>query len=197
MRAALAAALALAALRAAAQEDTAEARIAAAYEGLSRCHVPLTQEGAHEYHRVTVPVSWSDEPGTWTVALMTCALGAYNVVGAVILDDGYEAGLAAFAAPLIETDEAQDAVTAMRLTGFGAATFLVNASVDPQTGAITEDARLRGLGDAATSARWELRDGAYALVRYEADLSYDGEINPWLVVEDGLPVEPAPLPAGR
>ena len=190
-------ALALVAAPAAAQEDTAEARIGAAFEGLSRCHVPLSQEGAHEMHVVSAPVSWSDEPGTWTIGLMTCALGAYNVVNAVIVDDGFEAGLAAFAAPLIEAEEEGDAVTALRLAGFGASTLLVNAVVDPATGAVTEGARLRGLGDASTFGRWELRDGAYALVRYEADLSYDGEINPWLVVEDGLPVEPAPLPAGR
>jgi hypothetical protein len=66
--------------------------------------------------------------------------------------------------------------------------MLTNSSYDEATKSIMSNAKWRGVGDASSAGTWIFRDGEFALVRYDVDASYDGEINP----EPVFDVETAP-----
>ncbi len=117
-----------------------------------------------------------------------CLIGAYNVNHVffqVSDDDGiiplhfsvpkfdvtYEGGTAEPANDMTPVEE-------IVITGFGTSFRLVNAEVDEAAGAIRNTSYWRGLGDASSSAEYRLIDGDFALVTYDVDATYDGEINP-------------------
>lgn len=69
------------------------------------------------------------------------------------------------------------------IIGYLAETRLVNSSYDEAATSITSSSKWRGVGDASSSGTWLFRDGAFTLVRYDVDASYDGEVNPETVLD--------------
>ena len=80
-------------------------------------------------------------------------------------------------------DDREGAVDHIALEGFSATADLVNSAFDPATLTITEFSKWRGVGDAGTSGTWQFKAGTFRLVHYAVDGSYDGEINPEVIVD--------------
>lgn len=96
-------------------------------------------------------------------------------------------------------DDPEGAVQAIRIMGLRLKSAVVNAAFDPETGAISEDSRWRGIGDASSASVWSYAPdpeapfvSAYRLTEYRVDASYDGEINPVAVIPIPISVSPAP-----
>lgn len=135
--------------------------------------------------------SWDleGEPEEVTLFRVWCMSGAYNVSHAYYLLRDYE-GLTpiAFAAPSIKTryeneDDIDSALLGVDVTGMIAQNVLVNSEFDPETLNIASHSYWRGMGDASSMGVWTFRDGEFALVHYEVDASYDGEVNLETVVD--------------
>jgi hypothetical protein len=71
----------------------------------------------------------------------------------------------------------------VQIVGYTAEDQLMNSSYDPQTRTISSTNKWRGVGDAASSGAWMFRNGAFTLVKYDVDASYDGEVDPESVVD--------------
>jgi hypothetical protein len=113
-----------------------------------------------------------------------CMSGAYNEQHLYYLYTGDEMdGLqqVAFAEPDVTPKYAGDddtRVEALPVTGYSSRLRITNSTFDPTARSITEHALWRGLGDAATTARWVFREGKFVLDRYDVDATFDDEINP-------------------
>jgi len=122
-----------------------------------------------------------------TLVRIFCSSGAYNETHAYYLLREYE-GLAmvGFAEPVFdvkyENDNSDGAVEGITTVGMSSTGLLVNSLFDPETLSIDSFSKWRGLGDASSSGQWVFRDGAFALVHYAVDASYDGEMNPEILV---------------
>ncbi len=117
-----------------------------------------------------------------------CTQGAYNVMHVyLLLDDLGELRPVNFVEPELdiryEDEQTMETVASLDVIGFTSRAELVNSEFDEQTLAVTATAKWRGLGDASSSGKWIFRSGAFTLIRYEVDASYDGEINPETVVD--------------
>lgn len=152
----------------------------------------LEDSAAAEYYpNESWELSWeteySDAPQTATLYKFFCGSGAYNVNHMYYLETEYD-GLApvAFATPLFdvvyENDDFEGAVLDMPLTGYGTQLLLTNSEFDPETMTISSHALWRGIGDAFSAGTWTFRDGQFALIRYDVDAQYDGEVDPETLV---------------
>ncbi len=117
-----------------------------------------------------------------------CGAGAYNESHIYYLektDEGLEE--LHFATPELDIhyvgNDTEGKVEHIGIIGYLAETSLVNSFYDEATRSITSASKWRGIGDASSSGTWLFRDGAFTLVRYEVDASYDGEINPETVLD--------------
>lgn len=117
-----------------------------------------------------------------------CGTGAYNESHVYYLWKEVE-GLrqVQFATPELdiryENDDHEGKVESMTIIGYTAQDQLVNSGYDDETRTITSLSKWRGVGDASSSGMWIFRDGAFTLVKYEVDPTYDGEINPETVLD--------------
>lgn len=82
-----------------------------------------------------------------------------------------------------QDDDPEKKVTALNVIGFMTSDMLANSDYDTQTYTIEAHEKWRGLGDASSAGTWMFRSGAFSLVRYAVDASYDGEINPETVID--------------
>ncbi len=163
---------------------------------------------AHEVHLATLPDSCAPESfGTlagqtahWPLFLgegdaareallvrFPCLLGAYNEVHVFVLSD--QNGVATpvfFPSPQISirwVPGSGDAIAeAITQTGEAEMREVVNPDYDPDARVVTEYNKWRGLGDAHSMTRWGYVEGRFRLMRFEVDASYDGEINPVLLI---------------
>lgn len=135
--------------------------------------------------------SWGEEADKETVTLVQvfCGSGAYNLQHAWYWEREFD-GLQqlAFASPAFETkyendDLIEGKLESVTVTGMTAETILVNSEFDPETLTITSRALWRGIGDASSNGTWTFQDGAFVLVKFDIDASYDGEINPETVLD--------------
>lgn len=117
-----------------------------------------------------------------------CSAGAYNETHVYYLHEDIE-GLRElqFATPELdiryENDDFEGNVENIRTIGYFADGSLVNSGYDEDTKTITSYSKWRGVGDASSAGTWIFRNGEFALVKYEVDASYDGEINPETVID--------------
>jgi hypothetical protein len=92
-----------------------------------------------------------------------------------------------FAAPELdiryENDDTDAKVESINVIGFNTEDGLVNSEYDPDTMTIGSWSKWRGIGDASSIGRWIFRNGDFALVKFEVDASYDGEIEHQTVVD--------------
>jgi hypothetical protein len=117
-----------------------------------------------------------------------CAGAAYNQSDVYYFADGSgEPRNLQFAAPELavryENDDSNGKVESVQIVGYTAEDQLMNSSYDPETRTISSTNKWRGAGDAASSGAWMFRNGAFTLVKYDVDASYDGEVDPQAVVD--------------
>ena len=116
-----------------------------------------------------------------------CFSGAYNEIHVYYMSDDDGAVLPLhFAEPTYDVryaGESDETVEAITVTGFAATGQLVNSGYDPESRTISAHSLWRGMGDASSDGTWAFVDGAFRLVHYEVDASYDGEINPQTIVD--------------
>lgn len=136
--------------------------------------------------------SWSEgseeDKAVVTLVRIFCSSGAYNETHAYYLLREHEGmTVVGFAEPAFdvkyENDNFDGAVEAITTVGMSATGLMVNSLFDPETLSIDSFSKWRGLGDASSSGQWMFRDGAFVLVHYAVDASYDGEMNPEVLVD--------------
>ena len=117
-----------------------------------------------------------------------CGAGAYNETHVYYRYDE-DNGLRElqFAMPELdiryENDDFEGKVESVSIVGYLTEDTLVNSSYDEAEHSITSHNKWRGIGDAGTTGTWIFRNGAFTLVRYDVDASYDGEVNPEPVLD--------------
>ena len=127
-----------------------------------------------------------------TLFTFVCSMAAYNETDVFYLADDVN-GLRrlSFAEPEFDYayfDQDSAKLKTMKLTGFSASAELTNAAYDPKTKRIASFAKWRGIGDAASSGEWQFVDGAFRLLNYSVDPTYDGKVNPISVIKNGVVV---------
>lgn len=117
-----------------------------------------------------------------------CDAGAYNenhVYYQYNGDDGLRE--IQFATPDLdiryEDDNSDEKVESISIIGYGTTAKLVNSFYDEASQSITSHGKWRGVGDASDLGTWIFRNGAFSLVKFDVDASYDGEINPETVLD--------------
>ena len=115
-----------------------------------------------------------------------CSRGAYNETHAYLLvDDIGELREMQFAVPELDIHYVggnEEKVEAVNVKGFNTLTGLVNSDYDAKTRTLTSWSKWRGVGDASSIGTWIFRDGDFALVQFDVDASYDGEVEHQTVV---------------
>ena len=117
-----------------------------------------------------------------------CTAGAYNE-SHVYYQYDEDGGLRElqFSTPELdiryENDDTEGKVESITVIGYRAEEMLTNSSYDEATKSIVSNSKWRGVGDASSAGTWIFRDGEFALVKYDVDASYDGEINPETVFD--------------
>ena len=95
-----------------------------------------------------------------------------------VTDDGTNIRERNFGDELCVVDDAFTSIV-----GYTAESTLVNSDYDPGTQTLTSYNKWRGVGDAFSAGTWIFREGAFTLVRYDVDASYDGEQNPVTILD--------------
>lgn len=154
------------------------------------CTPPEDEESAPE--RYTIAFNYAYDPADAPkreveLFRFLCDRGAYNAVHVYLLAD--EAGTVApveFATPELDVqyrDGDDSAVEDIRIVGYRSEDRLVNSQYDAETLTLTTHDKWRGVGDAFSSGTWIFRSGAFTLVKYQADASFDGETDPTLLLD--------------
>ena len=121
-----------------------------------------------------------------------CSMGAYNESSVYYFaDDIGGVSQLQFAVPELdiayENGNTEGKVEHIGIVGFRTTDQLVNSDYDQNAYTIVSHDKWRGVGDASSSGTWLFRDGAFSLVQYDVDASYDGEINPESVLDYNTP----------
>lgn len=115
-----------------------------------------------------------------------CSRGAYNETHVYLLaNDLGELQELHFSTPELDiryADGGEEKVESITVKGFNSAAGLVNSEYDPATRTLTSWSKWRGVGDASSIGTWIFRNGDFALVQFDVDASYDGEIEHTTVV---------------
>lgn len=117
-----------------------------------------------------------------------CQMGAYNETHVYYLwNEADGLNEQHFATPELdiryENDNSEGKLESLDVIGYRSENALVNSSFDEKTLTILSHNKWRGVGDASSDGTWIFRDGAFALVQYDVDATYDGEINPQSVLD--------------
>jgi len=157
-------------------------------ESCLRDHIADEDIDAPESFTIEFRRSWDSEMEEARLIRFFCTRGAYNEFHVHFLaDESGELMPVNFVVPELdiryEDDQTMEAVRSIDVIGYTARPELVNSEYDPDTLTMTAHSRWRGVGDASASGKWIFRSGAFTLVRYEVDASFDGEINPETIIE--------------
>jgi hypothetical protein len=152
-------------------------------DGIAAEDIPEAESFTIEFRR-----AWDTEMEEARLIRFFCARGAYNEFHVHYLaDPSGELMPVSFVVPELdiryEDEDTMETVRSIDLIGFTARPELVNSEYDPDTLTMTAHSLWRGVGDASASGKWIFRSGAFTLVRYEVDASYDGEVNPETIIE--------------
>ena len=117
-----------------------------------------------------------------------CRRGAYNEVFVYYLaDPAGEVHELHFAEPELdiryENDDSSGKLESMNVIGFKTSDYLINPDYDAATKTLSSWSKWRGVGDASSVGHWIFREGDFALVKFEVDPTYDGEIEHQTVVD--------------
>lgn len=134
-------------------------------------------------------VSWGDAPVPMEIWRFRCNVGAYNTQFVLIAhSDSNGIMPLTLARPDLDIiheipGDFDSPVKEVRIVGWSASAFVVNADLDAEQAELREYALWRGIGDASSTTVWRLVDEAFRLQRHDVDASYDGEINPATLVQ--------------
>ena len=126
-----------------------------------------------------------------TLFAFNCSLFAYNALTVFYVhDDVIGTHLLSFAQPnLVITrpkgDDEGRALESMKVVGFTSTTELINSEVDEKSQTITSFNKWRGIGDASSNGTWQFDHGEFILMGFQADPTYNDEIDPIDVIVDG------------
>ncbi len=123
-----------------------------------------------------------------TLFRFECTRGAYNFGQVYFLRNGFdELQPLAFAEPDIhvdyENEDSEGKVLGIRVIGLKTSNILINSDVDANRAMIASLSKWRGVGDASSIGAWILKGGQFVLSTYDVDASYDGEVNPQMVLD--------------
>lgn len=169
---------------------TEKAKAMFAATAAATCDAGGAEDSAPESHAIGFRYTYDSESDPERRAFLFrffCFSGAYNEIHVYYLSDD-EGALSPlhFAEPTYDVQysgDSDETVEAVTITGFTATGQLVNSSYDPQARTITAHSQWRGLGDASSLGTWMFADGGFRLVHYEVDASYDGEMNPQVLLD--------------
>ena len=152
-------------------------------DGIAAEDRPESESFTIEFRR-----AWDSEMEEARLIRFFCTRGAYNEFHVHYLaDPSGELMPVNFVVPELdiryEDEQTMETVRSIDLIGFTARPELVNSEYDPDTLTMTAHSLWRGVGDASARGKWIFRSGAFTLVRYEVDASYDGEVNPETIIE--------------
>lgn len=152
-------------------------------DGIAAEDIPESESFTIEFRR-----AWDSEMEEARLIRFFCTRGAYNEFHVHYLaDPSGELMPVNFVVPELdiryEDEQTMETVRSIDLIGFTARPELVNSEYDPDTLTMTAHSLWRGVGDASARGKWIFRSGAFTLVRYEVDASYDGEVNPETIIE--------------
>lgn len=82
-----------------------------------------------------------------------------------------------------EGNDSSKTLEGVDVIGFNTETLLANSAFDPNIQSIVSAEKWRSAGDASSSGTWLFRRGAFSLVHFEVDASYDGQVNPQVVLD--------------
>ena len=137
------------------------------------------------------------------LAIFLCSRGAYHELHAVLLASGRWVTPIAFAQPVLDIRKrpggafGTDVLESLSVRGFAAARTVLNADFDPETTTLSEGGRWRGIGDASSYSEHGYEKGRFVLRRHIADPTYNGEVDPLVVIEDGRAIEPRPVDGAK
>jgi len=165
----------------------AKKTFAAAYEGICHNLDPTVSMGGWEPQSFEIRYKYSyetesDPERSVFLFQFPCGSGAYNTIEVFYAVDAYgETKPVTFAEPELdiryENDDYQGKLKSMTIIGYRSTDQLVNSGYDAEKKTIYSYSKWRGIGDASSVGTWIFRDGAFSLVKYEADPTYDGEEN--------------------
>ncbi len=173
-----------------------ESEATRAYVSLFAANCPLSNEvlaGSQS------PQSWelefkSDEssegePDSKAVLFrFPCMMAAYNESAVYFLSGAEGLFPLSFAQPdlAISYEDADSAeLKAMAVKGYSSVFELVNSDYDPAGNTIGTFSKWRGIGDASSNATYTFREGRFVLTEYDADPTYNEEMDPVSVIKDG------------
>jgi len=173
--------------------ERASAAFLATYRGNCTSIEPATTADRLSPARHTIGFHYAsdgpDEPErTVDLLVYPCTMAAYNESHVYYLYDETD-GLrqVQFATPELdiryENDDTEGEVESIDIVGYIARDTATNSFYDEATKSIVAHAKWRGIGDASSGGTWLFRNGAFTLVTYDVDASYDGEINPQTIYE--------------
>lgn len=117
-----------------------------------------------------------------------CSMAAYNESSIFYFSDAEQSvNQLQFAVPDLdiryENGNTEGKVEHVGIVGFRTVDRLINASYDENNHTIVSHDKWRGVGDASSDGTYLFRNGVFALVQYDVDASYDGEVNPETVID--------------
>ena len=170
-------------------DDRATAAFSAAFS--DACTAAFLEDGnlvePPQRYEVTSASSY-DAPAAMVIWQFRCNIGAYNVQS-VFMGQSEMNGIVPLmvARPdldvvLEDPENFEGPVKEVKIVGWSASPFVVNAEFDPAKGELRETGLWRGIGDASNLGIWHLVDESLRLVRYDVDATYDGQVNPATLV---------------
>ena len=117
-----------------------------------------------------------------------CSVGAYNELSIYYLSqDGRGLTPLQFVEPELDirhqNNDTESKVEHISITGFRSVDELYNAKYNEETLTLVAHNRWRGMDDASSTGTYLFRGGAFVLVQYDVDASYDGKANPETVLD--------------
>jgi len=174
-------------------EQQAARQFASAYGEICQSLAPGAEAGAAdpEIHDIGFRYSHDADGDPERHAKLfrfSCTLAAYNSTEVYyVADDSGEVTQLQFTEPDLdiryENDNSEGKLESMTIIGYKTADKLMNSGYDPDTRTLSSFSKWRGVGDASDAGKWIFRNGAFTLVHYEVDPTYDGEINPQTLID--------------
>lgn len=171
--------------------EDARAKFIASHRDHCSAITPDGRTDAPEQHDIAYRYrsSGEDEPENRArLFRFYCGSGAYNESHIYYLFKETEGVRELqFASPELdiryEVPDSDEKVESVGIIGYTVEAELVNSFYDPASMTITSAPKWRGIGDASSTGLWLFRDGAFTLVKYDVDASYNGEIDPETVLD--------------
>ncbi|HWK65572.1 MAG TPA: DUF1176 domain-containing protein [Rhizobiaceae bacterium] len=174
-------------------KEQAQKAFEATYGSICRTLAPDAEPGAAGPELYEIGFHYSSDPEDQPerkaqLFKFSCGSGAYNTDEVYYFaNDTGEVTPLQFAAPELdiryENDDSEGKVESVTIIGYTTEDQLANSEYDATTKTLTSSSKWRGAGDASSTATYIFRNGAFTLVNYDVDASYDGKMNPETVLD--------------